>query len=182
MRFRGKRAWRMPAGHLGLDPAVVRKERKAALKRSGPPSVRVPEPLRADEKILLNLLIADPEARDQLVPDLEQTPAVSEFSTSRIFKALFALHAAGSVNFEELHARLGESDQELLASAVLQDETNGAVATLSLGEECLRSLQRSSVRSQVAALKARVREAERSGNLPEALRLAEELHDLEKTG
>ena len=30
---------------------------------------------------------------------------------------------AGAVTYEELHARLEESDQELLASAVLQDET-----------------------------------------------------------
>jgi hypothetical protein len=43
-------------------------------------------------------------------------------------------------------------------------------------------LQRSSLKTQVAALKARVKEAERSGNLREALRLAEELHDLEKAG
>jgi hypothetical protein len=32
----------------------------------------------------------------------------------------------------------------------------------------------------VAALKARVKESERSGNLQEALRLAEELHRLER--
>jgi hypothetical protein len=58
--------------------------------------------------------------------------------------------------------------------------------------ECLRSLQRSSLQDahgvlihrtpQVAALKARVKEAERSGNVHEALRLAEELHHLERAG
>jgi hypothetical protein len=43
-------------------------------------------------------------------------------------------------------------------------------------------LQRSGLKTQVAALKARVKEAERSGNMQEALRLAEELHDLERAG
>jgi hypothetical protein len=46
----------------------------------------------------------------------------------------------------------------------------------------LRSLQRSSLKTRVAALKARVKDAERSGNLHEALRLAEELRHLEKAG
>jgi DNA primase len=173
------------AGHLGLDPAVVRKERRAAVDRREKDKKVAPirEPLRADEKILLNLLVSDAEARESLIPELERLPAVEQFATRRIFKALFALHAGGgSVNYEEVHARLEEGDQELFASAVLRDETDGSAVSLSLGEDCLRSLQRSSLKTVVAALKARVKEAERSGNMPEALRLAEELHDLEKAG
>ena len=139
------------------------------------------EPLRADEKILLNLLVSDAEARQELIPQLEQESAVEQFATRRIFKALFTLHAGGgTVQYEELHARLEEGDQEILASVVLKDETDGSAASLSLGEECVRSLQRSGQKSRVAALKARVKEAERSGNLQEALRLAAELHNLEE--
>jgi hypothetical protein len=48
--------------------------------------------------------------------------------------------------------------------------------------ECLRSLERSDLKAQVAALKARVKAAERSGDLHEALRLADELRHLEKAG
>jgi hypothetical protein len=44
----------------------------------------------------------------------------------------------------------------------------------------MRSLERSGVQAQVAALKARGKEAERAGNLTEALRLAEVLHQLER--
>ncbi|MGC9952531.1 MAG: DNA primase [Bryobacteraceae bacterium] len=171
------------AGHLGLDPAVVRTERRTAVKRHGKEAAPVREPLRADEKILLNLLVSDAEARHELIPELERLPAVEQFATRRIFQALFALHSGGgTVTYEELHARLEEGDQELLAFAVLRDETDGSVVSLSLGEECLRSLQRSGLKTQVAALKARVKEAERSGDLQAAFRLAEELHDLEKAG
>ncbi|MGA2577172.1 MAG: DNA primase [Bryobacteraceae bacterium] len=171
------------AGYLGVDAGLVLENfRKAATDRRDKKVAPVREPLRADEKILLNLLVSDAEARHELIPELEQLPAVEQFATRRIFKALFALYAGGTVTYDDLHARLEESDQELLASAVLRDETDGSAISLSLGEECLRSLQRASLKSRVAALKARVREAERSGNLHEALRLAEELHDLEKAG
>jgi len=173
------------AGHLGLDPAVVRKERRAAVNRRDKDKQAAPvrEPLRAGEKILLNLLVSDAEARQELIPELENLPAVEQFATRRIFKALFALHAGGgTVTYDDLHARLEEGDRELLASAVLQDETDGSAVSLSLGEQCVRSLQRSSLKTEVTALKARVKEAERSGNLQEALRLATDLHDLEKGG
>jgi len=170
------------AGHLALDPALVRKERKAAMNRREKKAAPVSEPLRADEKILLNLLLANAEARDELIPRLEHLPAVEQFSTRKIFKALFALHAGGQVGYDELNARLEEADQEILAAAVLRDETNGAAESLKVGEECLRSLERSSLKTQVAALKARVKDAERAGNIHEALRLAEELRLLERTG
>jgi DNA primase len=181
------------AGYLGVDAGLVLENfRKAAMDRRDKKVAPVREPLRADEKILLNLLVSDAEARHELIPELERLPAVEQFATRRIFKALFGLHAGGAVTYEELHARLEEGDQELLASAVLRDETDGSAVSLSLGEECLRSLQRSGVQDahgvlihrtpQVAALKARVKEAERSGNVQEALRLAKELHDLERAG
>jgi hypothetical protein len=106
---------------------------------------------------------------------------VERFATKRIFRALFALDASGEpVTYEQLHARLEEVDQNLLAAVVLQDETNEAVISLRQGVECMRSLERSGVQAQVAALKARVKEAERAGNLTEALRLAEVLHQLER--
>jgi DNA primase len=171
------------AGYLGVDAGLVLENfRKAAMDRRDKKVAPAREPLRADEKILLNLLVSDAEARQELIPELEQLPAVEQFATRRIFRALFTLHSGGTVTYEELHARLEESDQELLASAVLQDETNGAAVSLSLGVECLRSLERSSLKTQVAALKAQVKAAERSGDLHEALRLAEELRHLERAG
>jgi hypothetical protein len=143
----------------------------------------VREPLNANETLLLSLLVSDAEARQELIPGLERLPVLEHFATKRIFRTLFALQAGGArVSYEELHARLEESDQELLASAVLKDETNQAAISLKQGAECLRSLERASRQAQVAALKTRVKEAERGGNLREALRLAEELDQLDKPG
>jgi DNA primase len=170
------------ASYLGVDAGLVLENfRKAAMDRRDKKVAPAREPLRADEKILLNLLISNDEARRELIPRLETPAALEQFTTRRIFRALFSLEASGGpVTYENLHARLEENDQELLASAVLQDETDETVVSLQLGAECVRSLERSGLRTRVAALKARVKDAERAGNLPEALRLAEELHQLEK--
>ena len=169
------------AGYLGVDAGLVLENfRKAAMDRRDKKVAAVREPLQANEKFLLNLLLSNAEARQELIPRLEPLAAVEQFATRRIFHALFALHASSPVSYEELHARLEENDQEILASVVLADETNDAVTSLQQGEECLRSLEHAGLRTRVAALKARVKEAERAGNLGEAMRLAEELHRLEQ--
>jgi len=171
------------AGYLGVDAGLVLENfRKSAIDRRDKKVAAVREPLRGDEKLLLNLLLSNGDAREALLGRLEHLPAIEQFATKRIFRALFALAAAGPVEYEGLHARLDENDQELLASAVLQDETNEFAVSLSVGEECLRSLERSSQMTQVAALKARVKAAERAGDLSEALRLYEELREMEKIG
>ena len=85
------------AGYLGVDAGLVlenfRKVRHGPARSKKVAPVR--EPLRADEKILLNLLVSDAEARRELIAGLEQLPAVERFATRRIFQALFALHAGG---------------------------------------------------------------------------------------
>ena len=170
------------AGYLGVDSGLVLENfRKAAMDRRDKKVAPAREPLNANERLLLNLLVSSPEGRQALIADLGKLPELDRFATRRIFRALFALHdSGGPVTYEELHARLEESDQELLAGAVLRDETDETLISLQQGIECLRSLERSSLKSEVAALKARVKEAERAGNLSEALRLAEELHHLER--
>jgi len=139
------------------------------------------EPVRAVERILLNLLLVNSEARARLVPRLKRMPAVAQFTTRRIFEALFALDAgSNSVQFGDLDARLEDNDRALLASAVLADETNGEVFSLEQGEACLHTLEGSQHASERAALKARVREAERDGDMAEALRLSAELSRIDR--
>jgi DNA primase len=170
------------AGYLGVDAGLVLENfRKSAMDRRDRKVAPAPEPLRLDEKILLNLLVSSFEARKELIGRLENLPALERFATKRIFRTLFALEAGGeTVTYEELHARLEEGDQNLLASAVLQDETNEAAISLSQGVVCLHRLERSGAQAQVTELKARVKEAERAGDQREALRLMAVLHQLER--
>jgi DNA primase len=172
------------AGYLGVDSGVVLEHfRKAAADRREK-TVRAPrEPLRAVERILLRLLLGNAEARERLLPELKPMPAVNQFATQRIFKALFTLHDSGAcIGFKEVNERLEEGDQNLLASAVLADETDDAVFSLEQGMACLRTLAASQWEAQKSALRAQVREAERAGNFSEALRLSEELNRIARGG
>jgi len=171
------------AGYLGVDAGpVLETFRKAAAERREK-TVRPPaEPVRAVERILLNLLLVNGEARAHLLPRLKRMPAVAQFSTRRIFEALFALDQVdNSVEFSELDSRLEENDRILLASAVLADESDSETLSLEQGEACLRTLEGSQHQTERLALKARVKEAERDGNLGEALRLSAELTRMDRS-
>jgi DNA primase len=171
------------AGYLGVDVGpVLESFRKAAAERREKTVRHAVEPVKAVERILLNVLLVNPDARTQLLPHLKNIPAVNQFTTHRIFEALFALDAAGNaVVFGNLDARLEENDRALLASAVLADETDGEVFSLEQGEACLRAIENTQRDSERAAIKAQVRAAERDGNITEAIRLSGELSRIERS-
>jgi DNA primase len=171
------------AGYLGVDAGpVLESFRKAAGERREKTVRPSAEPVRAVERILLNLLLVNSEARAHLLPRLKRMPAIAQFSTHRIFEALFALDQVdNSVEFSELDSRLEENDRILLASAVLTDESDSQTLSLEQGEACLRSLEGSQHQTERLALKARVKEAERDGNLGEALRLSAELTRMDRS-
>lgn len=165
------------AGYLGVDAGLVLENfRRAAAGQREKRIAAAPEHVTAVEKILLNLMLLDAEARAKLLPELRGMAAVQRFPTRRIFESFFAMSdSGGAVGFRELEARLEENDRGLLASIVLADETNAADLSLEQGEACLQSLARTEREFQKAALRARVKEAERAGDLSEAMRLIEEL-------
>src|SRR5262249_33344794 len=132
------------AGYLGIDSGLVLENfRKAAEDRREKTLAAPAEPSRHDEKILLNLLLNDEQARERLIPELRKLTAVEQFTTRRIFQILFALHDAGApFGLAELDARLEEPDRSRLASIVLADETKVEDSSLELGVACLEKLQR----------------------------------------
>jgi DNA primase len=170
------------AGYLGVDPGpVLENFRKAAAERRERTVRHAAEPVRAVERILLNLVLVNADARSHLLPRLKRMPALAQFSTRRIFEAVFALDEAGNtVMFSDLDARLEENDRTLLASAVLADETDSEVLSLEQGEACLLTLESAQRDTERAAIKAQVRAAERDGNFPEALRLSAELSRIDR--
>ena len=170
------------AAYLGVDAGpVLENFRKSAAERREK-IVRPPaEPVRPVERILLNLLLVNGDARSHLLPRLKHMSSVDRFATRRIFEAVFALDESGSsVTFADLDARLEEGDRSLLAAAVLADETDSGAFSLEQGEACLLSLEGSQHETARAALKAQVRQAERAGDLAEALRLNAELARMDR--
>jgi hypothetical protein len=171
------------AGYLGISGGLVLQNlRKAGPAERHEKTVRpVVEPVRPVERMLLNLVLVNADARSHLMPRLKHMPALAQFATRRIFEAIFALDEAGEpVMFADLDARLEDNDRILLAAAVLADETDSGVFSLEQGEACLNTLENTQRDGERAELKAKVRAAERGGDLGEALRLSAELTRMDR--
>ena len=167
------------AAYIGVDRGMVLDSfKKAVAERQDKAMERPTIAMRHDERMLLNALLAEPEIRDEVLEELRPIEALGKLSSRRIFQAIFALaEAGGRLSFEEVHARLEEPDQNLLAEAVLGEDAQAS------REEVLAaigSLRRSQEQDRRAQLKARIKESERAGNWEEALRLTGELQGLER--
>ena len=165
------------AGYIGVDRGMLLDRfRKSVAERQIKTFERPPVALRPDERMLLNAVLADPEIRNELVDELRPIQALARFSTRRIFQAVFALHEAGGrLSFDEVNARLEESDQNLLAEAVLKEDTPVSREEIMAAVD---SMRRTEDQVRMAEIKARIKELERSGNLQEAMKLMAELPGL----
>jgi thioredoxin-like negative regulator of GroEL len=101
---------------------------------------------------------------------------VDRFVTKNVFRALFALHTDSTeFRLSDLEGRLSDADRDLLSSVVFADEVLEEEKATEQALACLRSLKAQDPKSEVAALRARIKTAERDGNLDEVMRLAQEL-------
>jgi len=172
------------ADYIGVGRgAVLETFRKAVVDRRETTMERPKENLRADERGLLEVLLSEAEGREELVGELETIEVLDRVATRRIYQAIRALHTAGgAITFDGVNARLEENDQILLAEALLSEDAETHEVNTEYGRRCLESLRRSEDQFRRAELKAQVKQAERAGNLAEALRLSEELIRLERRG
>jgi DNA primase len=164
------------ASYIGVPQGMVLDSfHRAAANRQEKTMARPQVTLRADERILLNALLGE-AARAGILRELRPLEAVSRFATRRIFQAVFALEDAGErIAYDNLHARLEEADQNLLADVVLNVE--GEVSQEAV-EAALESVRLSDGQQRREQLKARIKESERAGKWEEALRLMAELQTL----
>ena len=172
------------AGYIGVERgAVLESFRKAVADRQEKTLERPREIVRADERGLLQVLLSDAEGREALIGELETVEILDRIATRRIYQAIRTLQGSGAaVTYDAVHARLEENDQVLLAEALLSEDAESHELTAEYGRRCLESMRRSEAQMRRAELKAQVKQAERAGNLAEALRLSQELMRLEQRG
>lgn len=162
------------ADYLGVDEKLIRDYFSKGPKEQRPQNRGPVVP--PYERLLLNSLLVSEEARDSVIPALCDMPVVDSFTTKNVFKALFVLHqASGGFRFADLEGRLSEADRDLLSSVLFADEVLEEAKASEQALACLRSLKSQDPKSEVAALRAQIKVAEREGNLSEAMRLVEEL-------
>jgi DNA primase len=162
------------ADYLGVDEKLVRDyfAKGSEDRRQTNHGPQVPP----YERLLLNSLLASEAARASVIPQLSEMMVVERFVTKNVFRALFALHADSTeFRLSDLEGRLSDAERDLLSSVVFADEVLEEEKAAEQALACLRSLKAQDPKSEVAALRARIKTAERDGNLDEAMRLAEEL-------
>jgi DNA primase len=167
------------AAYLGIDQGLVLDSfKKAAGERQENRFVAPKVVLRHDERMLLNALLTNEELRPELIEELKSLETIANFPSRKIFHAMFALEdSGGRFGYDEIHARLEESDQNLLAQAVLSEDVQYSREEVLAAVESMRRTDGQQRRSQ---LKSRVKELERAGNWQEAIRVMEELRSLER--
>jgi hypothetical protein len=172
------------AAYIGVEGGMVLDSfRKAVADRRAPRMETPKEPMRPDEKGLLNVLLSDIEGRDGLLADLRSLEILDRIATRRIYQAVASAHAGGAaVTFDGVMARLDAPDQNLLAELALSEDAGNMEISIEYGRQCLENLRRSGGQTRLAQIKALIKEAERAGNFPEALRLTGELQTLGRAG
>jgi DNA primase len=167
------------ASYIGVDRGMVLDSFKKAVAERQEKQFQRPQPaLRHDERMLLNALLTQPELAGTVMPELRTFESLGTFPSRRIFQAIFAMEGAGGrLDFEALHARLEEADQNLLAHAALGDDVEVSDEDFAAA---MASVRRSEAEHRRAELKRRIKEVERAGDWKEALRLAAELQSLDR--
>lgn len=167
------------AGYIGVDRGLVLDSfKKAVADRQDKAFARPEVVLRADERMLLGAILNDEDGRDQVIEQLKNIEAIQTFPSRRIFQAVFALHDSGApFAFDDLHARLEEADQHLLADAVLNEDGRASQDEVMASLASMRRSEADQLRRQ---LKLRIQEADRAGRREDALRAMAELQNLER--
>jgi hypothetical protein len=173
------------AEHVGIGHGMVLEEfKKAAAERRAPrPAIREDAGLDANEVLLAHALLSNAEAREQIAPVLRQLTVVRKFKTWPILEGALALLDAGeAVSFANLQVRLKEPERALLSMLLMDDQERAGrnAVTAEQAVACVHALARMERESHRAELKSRIKEAERSGNLEEAMRASEELVALDR--
>jgi DNA primase len=159
------------ADYLGVDEKLVRDyfAKGSEERRHVNPGPHVPP----YERLLLNSLLGSQAARDAVIGELSEMPVVDSFVTKNVFRALFALHADSTeFRFSDLEGRLSDADRDLLSAVLFADEVLEEEKAAEQAVSCLRSLKAQDPKSEVAALRAQVKAAERAGDFQEVMRLS----------
>jgi DNA primase len=168
------------AGYLGVDAGLVLEQfRKAASTRAEAGLRSERRRLPAMERILLKCLLESEAVRQAVLPRLKTSPSAEKLVARKVFDAIANLGQRYS--FGSLEARLDDPEKELLTGVLFADETSEGQVSVDQALACLERLQEGDRASERAAIKAKVRAAEQAGDLEEALKLARQLQNSDRS-
>ena len=158
------------ADRLGVEPGLVLESlRKSAAERRSTPPPAATSALKPAERLLLRLVLANEEARRELLEPLRQAGAAEELTAGGVFRALLSMAASGEpFDVTAVQARLSESDRRLLEEAIFDSSQE---PDLEQGRAALRALEEASWQARRKALQKQIQQAQSAGNLEELSRL-----------
>jgi DNA primase len=173
------------ADYMGIEAGMVLDEfRKAAAERREQKNrAREESVLDPNEVLLLHALMTSAEARAELAPALRTMEGVRRFRSARVFDTILRLVESGAeVNLSAVEGRLEEADRALLLGVLFNDELLRDGVTMEQAAACVRRLSAGEHRLGRDHLRQLIKNAEKSGDMAEALRLMSELRELEREG
>ena len=182
------------AGYLGVDPSLVldqfkrsAAERRPASVPSAPKRPSVPHL----EIILINALISSADVRQEILPQLDAR-LIKGLVTEEILEMIRGLSINADANgeaivgpagiFAAVEARVTDTGRTLLHEITAADEMTEDAEYRNRAFSCLKRLKEDFRRGQIDEIRARVKSAERAGNVEEALAWLKELSRLETAG
>jgi DNA primase len=173
------------AEYLGVDRSLVLKEFRAtpgASRATEAPAAPKTNGTSRSERVLLRSLLTDPEVREILLVPLGTSEVVRTWPVWPVIRAAIELTDAGEpVTYPAVEARLvDETHRTLLSRAVFADSSE-EVFSRDQARLYLGVLESEDAKLRTEGLRARLKQAERSGDMNEALRLNAELTALQRT-
>jgi DNA primase len=174
------------AEYLGVDRSLVLKEFRATPSSSrarGPAAPSKTNGASMSERVLLRSLLTDPEVRETLIVPLGASEVARTWPAWPVIRAVIELADAGdAVTYPAVEARLAdEAQKNLLSGAIFADNTSGEVFSRDQARLYVGVLESEDAKLRAEGLRTRLKQAERSGNMDEALRLNAELTALQRT-
>ncbi len=168
------------ADRLGVEAGLVLESFKKAAAQRSPRAVAAVQPaaLKPAERLLLRVLIGSEEARRELLEKAISSGATEGTAAASLFRALYAAHVSREpLDVPALQARLEKADRRLLEDIILSETTEPA--GLEHARAALRALEASVWQARQRALHKQIEEAQKAGNLEEALRLLRAKQEIE---
>jgi DNA primase len=168
------------ASYLGVERGLVLDEfRKSATGKTGGPQRPSAPAVPAVERLLLNSLLVSEEAREKVLSRVLQLDVFQKLKIKPIIELLHSLASDSSYSFPVLEARLNDRERDLLSSVVFADELSEESKAVDQALECLRTLETQEREMKCAALRERIKAAERSGDVSQAIELLHKLNAID---
>ena len=167
------------AEYLGMEREVIgdNLRRMSRNVHAAPKTRELASAIPPNEKLLVQCLLADSEARKLITQYLQHADPFPVLELHTIFEAALSLdREAIAFSLETMTTRLDPHMQRVLTELAFSDSGMREEDAVQQTMHCLEALETKSAGTARERLRRRIRELEHEGNLTEALRLADELN------